>query len=70
MSFTGVDECFANKSKCEQICIDTWDGYNCSCNTGYRIDPADTYRCDGKCSEYYRLGNVFLISTQKWHEAF
>ncbi|XP_073483821.1 mucin-like protein [Aquarana catesbeiana] len=42
----GVDECFANISKCEQICIDTWDGYNCSCNTGYRIDPADTYRCD------------------------
>uniref|UniRef100_A0A8C5N0K9 Uncharacterized protein n=1 Tax=Leptobrachium leishanense TaxID=445787 RepID=A0A8C5N0K9_9ANUR len=41
-----IDECYQNSSDCEQICINTIKGYNCSCTTGYRPDKLNSFQCE------------------------
>ncbi|OCT80632.1 hypothetical protein XELAEV_180274491mg, partial [Xenopus laevis] len=40
------DECFENTSDCEQICINTFIGYNCSCNEGFKINSQNASQCE------------------------
>ncbi|XP_030071921.1 uncharacterized protein LOC115478588 isoform X2 [Microcaecilia unicolor] len=43
---SGIDECYENKSTCQQICINTLQGYNCSCETGFRVSALSSSLCD------------------------
>ena len=42
---TDINEC-ANSNPCEQNCINTDGGYNCSCKNGYTLNE-DGYSCNG-----------------------
>ncbi|XP_053316344.1 mucin-4-like [Spea bombifrons] len=41
-----IDECYENTSDCNQICINTFAGYECSCNAGYRSSQQNSSHCD------------------------
>ncbi|XP_051873390.1 mucin-4-like [Pristis pectinata] len=41
-----LDECQVNTDTCEQICINVFGSYNCSCNEGYAINAANSSLCD------------------------
>ncbi|XP_069755212.1 fibrillin-1-like [Narcine bancroftii] len=41
-----VDECQESTDTCEQICINVFGGYNCSCNEGYTINTTNGSLCD------------------------
>ncbi|KAI8519983.1 hypothetical protein Bbelb_032400 [Branchiostoma belcheri] len=40
-----VDECSSGENRCNQECVNTIGGYNCSCEDGYRTDDSDPYTC-------------------------
>uniref|UniRef100_A0A6I8QI65 EGF-like domain-containing protein n=1 Tax=Xenopus tropicalis TaxID=8364 RepID=A0A6I8QI65_XENTR len=40
-----IDECFENTSDCDQICINSFTGYNCSCNEGFTINSQNASQC-------------------------
>jgi hypothetical protein len=42
-----VDECSEMTDQCDQNCHNTIGSYNCSCNTGYRLNM-NGYGCDGE----------------------
>ena len=42
-----MNECMNNNGGCDQICTDTEDSFNCSCNTGYTLD-SDGSNCSGE----------------------
>ncbi|XP_066462113.1 mucin-like protein [Eleutherodactylus coqui] len=41
---TDINECL-NTSICQQICINSLGGYNCSCEAGYEVDERDSSLC-------------------------
>eukprot|EP00079_Xenopus_tropicalis_P036114 XP_017949885.1 PREDICTED: mucin-4-like [Xenopus tropicalis] len=41
-----IDECFENTSDCDQICINSFTGYNCSCNEGFTINSQNASQCE------------------------
>ena len=47
---TDVDECSLNNTihGCDQICINTNDGFNCSCEEGYVL-ANNGKSCEGMC---------------------
>ncbi|XP_014291555.1 vitellogenin receptor isoform X1 [Halyomorpha halys] len=54
-----IDECITF-GRCDQICINTNGGYNCSCIEGYRFDN-DLKKCKARGSE----GILFFTSNQE-----
>ncbi|XP_038671359.1 mucin-4-like [Scyliorhinus canicula] len=40
-----LDECLENVSSCEQICLNVFGGYNCSCNEGYTVSTLNSSLC-------------------------
>uniref|UniRef100_A0A8W8N5D1 Fibrillin-1 n=1 Tax=Magallana gigas TaxID=29159 RepID=A0A8W8N5D1_MAGGI len=40
-----VDECEKGIADCQQICINTIDGFNCECEFGYELDDVDRKTC-------------------------
>lgn len=52
MGFADVDECRTGKARCEQICTDLIPGFQCGCNSGYRLNQdGRTCRDVDECSE-------------------
>nr|XP_033815553.1 mucin-4 isoform X2 [Geotrypetes seraphini] len=53
MKCSDIDECYENKSECQQICFNTLQGYNCSCEAGFRVNSLNSSLCDDidECSE-------------------
>ena len=51
IDFLGVNECENNNGGCEQLCIDTYDGYCCMCRKGYKLIPLPT-DCKGMDTIY------------------
>ena len=41
------NECAESNGGCDQICIDTFQSYECSCRAGYSLSN-DGYTCIGK----------------------
>ena len=41
-----VDECAEDTDGCDQTCTNSIGSYDCSCNTGYRLDT-DRHTCNG-----------------------
>ena len=37
LAASGVNECVTANAGCQQKCVDTYDSYFCSCNSGYKI---------------------------------
>ena len=63
-----VDECAISTDRCDHICHDTPDSYNCSCRSGFTLDD-DGVSCTGK---YYTIRtcefselSVFIHSVPK-----
>ncbi|XP_043926716.1 mucin-like protein [Protopterus annectens] len=50
-----IDECLENKTHCEQNCVNTLGGYNCTCDDGYHIDPNNSSACKGKTFVYLNM---------------
>ena len=49
MSFClDIDECIEGISGCGQICKNSNGSYECSCWSGYNLDP-DNHNCSGQC---------------------
>ena len=45
--FTDINECVEDVGiDCEQTCVNTIGGYNCSCETGYQLQQDGT-TCEG-----------------------
>ena len=42
-----ANECEANNGDCEQVCMNTFLSFNCSCDDGYDLNT-DGYTCLGK----------------------
>ena len=40
------NECRSNRSKCEQLCVNTISGYYCECKKGYQLNGK--YSCKGR----------------------
>ena len=45
--FSVLNECETENGGCQHICVDTFDGYCCMCEHGYKLVPLDT-GCNGK----------------------
>ena len=43
------NECEEQTDNCEQLCIDTPEGFDCGCSAGYLLN-ADGFSCSGKYS--------------------
>ncbi|MEE6515241.1 hypothetical protein FKM82_023840 [Ascaphus truei] len=41
-----IDECYGNTADCDQICINTLAGYNCSCNAGFQPNQHNASSCE------------------------
>ena len=44
--FAVTNECEIDNGGCEHVCIDTYDGYCCTCEKGYELIPLET-GCNG-----------------------
>lgn len=42
--FPDVDEC-SPVSDCMHICENTFGGYNCKCNSDFKVDDTDSKKC-------------------------
>lgn len=56
---TEEDECRAGLSQCEQLCFNTYTGYNCGCQKGYKLNGK--YSCRGKTDSASLLTTVSVI---------
>jgi len=45
LEFSPSDECAQNNGGCDQNCIDTYQGYNCTCDDGYSLRE-DLHSCE------------------------
>ena len=45
-----TNECETNNGGCEDICVDTYDGYCCMCSPGYHLIPLEQFNCEGSYS--------------------
>ena len=45
--FTAENECDIDNGGCEQVCINTFPFFNCSCEDGYFLN-SDRFTCSGK----------------------
>ena len=61
------NECRSNRSKCEQLCVNTISGYYCECKKGYQLNGK--YSCKGKLfgNYYYHLSeqNTAIILVRR-----
>ena len=49
-----IDECTSDDFKnCSQNCTNTEGSYQCSCYSGYAMDPSDSHTCQGTCIMSY-----------------
>ncbi|KAM4041246.1 uncharacterized protein ACNLHF_012381 isoform 4-T4 [Anomaloglossus baeobatrachus] len=64
---TDINECYLNTSDCQQTCINTVGGYNCSCEDGYTVDEKNSSQCvdidecansDNKCANNTNCTNL------------
>ena len=46
-SLLDINECSTTKP-CQQKCTNTDGSFQCSCNTGYEVNPKDPNKCKGK----------------------
>ena len=46
---------------CEQICVDTYDGYCCLCRPGYELTPLTDVGCEGKDRQIVPLFQFLLL---------
>ena len=53
-----TDECLVSNGGCDQICNDTAQSYECSCNTGYTLD-SDGRACNGIHTTYFLVIPVY-----------
>lgn len=53
------NECRSNRSKCEQLCVNTISGYYCECKKGYQLNGK--YSCKGRLfgNYYYHLSDCW-----------
>ena len=42
------NECETNNGGCDDICVDTYDGYCCMCHPGYHLLPLEDFNCECK----------------------
>ena len=65
---TAIDECALRISDCDQVCIDTIDSYNCSCDPGYFLLP-DGHSCILDCGG--RLTDISgSFQTPGWPDSY
>ena len=61
------NECRSNRSKCEQLCVNTISGYYCECKKGYQLNGK--YSCKGRLfgNYYYHLSeqNTAIIRVKR-----
>ncbi|GCB68782.1 hypothetical protein scyTo_0010452, partial [Scyliorhinus torazame] len=51
-----LDECLENVSSCEQLCLNVFGGYNCSCNEGYTVSTLNS----SLCTDFDECSNTFI----------
>ena len=44
--FLDIDECAMNTSSCDQICVNTFGSYMCTCRSGFMLNNM-TNQCEG-----------------------
>ncbi|XP_067937017.1 matrilin-2-like [Watersipora subatra] len=56
-----INECMTDNGRCEDVCINTIQGYYCACSAGTTLIAPDTVNCDEGtlyCDNYYYYGTL------------
>ena len=56
------NECLVDNGGCEHVCVNTNDGFFCTCEQGFTLESGKY--CDGKLSDYirYKINPYHVIS--------
>ena len=58
-----IDECAMNSTVCDQICVNTFGSYMCSCRSGFRLNNISN-QCEGNATQYnlYVVTMILIVS--------
>ena len=57
------NECKTNNGGCDDICVDTYDGYCCMCHPGYHLIPLEDFNCAGKNLSHFDVSIQFRVKS-------
>ena len=60
-----IDECAMNSTVCDQICVNTFGSYMCSCRSGFRLNNISN-QCEGNATQY----NLYVVTMYQFHRTY